>query len=277
MEDSITVRRMSFEFGDEMKLIFIDDDPQLSFVFLGAWMLLPYLEPYLMRTMREAMKVVDDENLKHDMQLFCSQEGQHYQQHAIANTRIMTMLPDSTRRQVEDKLEDAEQQYRAFFEERPLAWNLAYAEGFEAYTCAGARAQMSVNFFEHMHNPIRDLMLWHIMEEMEHRTVAFDAYEAVVGDYFFRLRIGLWAQHHFVSLGREFSRLLTSGFPDLIRAHDTPAARKRRKTRRGPLTRKTLANLAGIYHPRYSPRALSLPALYERTRAEYDQRVQGIA
>ena len=63
MTDSITVRRMEFNFNDDMDLVFIKDDPQFSFLFLGTWMLLPYLEPYLIRTMRQAMEEVEDGRL----------------------------------------------------------------------------------------------------------------------------------------------------------------------------------------------------------------------
>ena len=35
---------------------------------------------------------------------------------------------------------------------------------------------------------------WHFVEELEHRTLAFDVYEPIVGDYFYRLFVGVWAQ-----------------------------------------------------------------------------------
>ena len=74
--DTITVRKIAFDFTGDMDLVFIEHDPRFSFLFLGTWMLLPYLEPYLMRTIRSAMDEVDDERLKYEMKQFCSQEGQ---------------------------------------------------------------------------------------------------------------------------------------------------------------------------------------------------------
>lgn len=275
--DTITVRKMAFDFSEDMELVFIEHDPQFSFLFLGTWMLLPYLEPYLMRTVRSAMNEVTDEQLKYDMKQFCSQEGQHFKQHAKANDLIIAKMPTGHRARLQAKLAEIEQQYRDFFAHKSLAWNLAYAEGFEAYTAAGARTQMELNVFDYMKDPIRDLMLWHIMEEMEHRNVAFDAYEAVAGNYWYRLRVGFWAQRHFVGLGRELAAIMTDAFPELVSAHDTPAAKKIRDRRRRTYLLRTLRNLPGIYMPWYSPHKLTMPALFEKIRREYDQRAVKIA
>lgn len=273
----ITVRKMSFEFSDEMDLVFIENDPALSFVFLGSWMLLPYLEPFLMRTMRVALDEVDDEGLRADMKHFCSQEGQHYRQHAIANEKIMAQMPSAPREVLKAKLAEVEEEFRAFFQERPLKWCLAYAEGFEAYTASGARAQLELRIFDYMKDPIRDLMLWHIMEEMEHRTVAFDAYEAVVGDYLYRLRVGLWAQSHFISRGAELAKILESAFPQLFEKYNNPQAIAFARRNRNAYLRRALRRILPIYLPWYSPHKLVLPPMYAEARAEYDQRAAQLA
>jgi len=275
--DTITVRKMAFEFSDDMDLVFIEQDPKFSFVFLGTWMLLPYLEPYLMHTIRSAMKEVDDEQLKDDMKQFCSQEGQHYKQHAKANELIIAKMPQEYRVQMEAKLAEIKQEFKDFFEHNSLAWNLAYAEGFEAYTSAGARTQMELNVFEYMKDPIRDLMLWHIMEEIEHRNVAYDAYEAVAGGYWFRLKVGCWAQRHFVGLGGELAGIMEQAFPELMEAHNTSEAKKTRNRRRRAYILRTLRNLPGIYMPWYSPHKLSMPEMYETARNEYNQRAASTA
>ncbi len=270
--DTITVRTMEFEFSNDMDLVFIEHDPAFSFLFLGTWMLLPFLEPYLMRTMRTALRDVDDEKLSHEMQQFCSQEGQHYQQHAKANEIVLSLMPAPQRQIMETKLEAISAEYHAFSKTKPLEWNLAYAEGFEAYTAAGARTQMEVRVFDYMKDPIRDLMLWHIMEELEHRTVAFDAYRALGNGYFYGLRVGLWAQRHFVGLGRELANIMMDAFPVLVAAHDSPEAKAIRQKHRRTYTRRTLRNLVGIYTPWYTPRGFSLPPMYEEARNEYNQR-----
>ena len=95
--DEIPVRRMAFEFPDDMDLVFIEGDPAMSYFFVGAWMMLPYLEPYLIRTMQTAMVQVDDPKLKEEMKRFCAQEGQHFRQHAKANEVVKRIHPSGPR------------------------------------------------------------------------------------------------------------------------------------------------------------------------------------
>ncbi len=272
MTDSITVRRMEFNFNDDMDLVFIKDDPQFSFLFLGTWMLLPYLEPYLIRTMRQAMEEVEDGQLHYEMKQFCSQEGQHYRQHAKANELILAAMPGAARSRMEAMLAEIDAEYRDLFENKPLAWNLAYAEGFEAYTCAGARAQLATRVFDYMKDPIRDLMLWHIMEEVEHRTVAFDAYEALGKGYWYRLYWGFWAQRHFVGLGNRLAKIMQDAFPELVESHENAESKKRRNGQRRQYVWRLLRDLPLIYMPWYNPHRLTLPAMYDEARLEYDQR-----
>ncbi len=269
---SITVRKMAFEFSDDMELAFIDNDPKFSFVFLGTWLILPYLEPYLMRTIRSAMKQVSDESLQHEMKQFCSQEGQHYKQHAAANEKLLAQVSGAPLEKLRARLAEVEAEFQRFSAEKSLAWNLAYAEGFEAYTAAGGRAQLELRIFDHMHDPIRDLMLWHIMEEMEHRTVAFDAYEALIGKYFYRMRVGLWAQSHFIRIGAELGKILEEAFPDVVAKGETAEAKSVAGPRRRRLLWQTLFNVLGTYSPWYTPRRAKMPPMYEQARAEYDDR-----
>ena len=62
---AITVRQMPFEFADELESAFIPGEPELSFQLIAASLFLPYLEPYLIRSMRSAKdKVTDPDILK---------------------------------------------------------------------------------------------------------------------------------------------------------------------------------------------------------------------
>lgn len=93
--EEILVRKMAFAFPDDLELVFIRGEPGLSYTFVGTWMLLPYLEPYLIRAMREALPRIESPGLREDVQRFCAQEGQHYREHARANDAIRTRRPAS--------------------------------------------------------------------------------------------------------------------------------------------------------------------------------------
>jgi len=266
--EPITVRRMDFQFAEDMELVFIENDPVMSYMFLGSWMLLPYLEPYLMRSVRKAMQDVEDDNLKHEMQLFCAQEGNHFKEHSKAN--------DVVRRRsgVEDKLlaleEEIKAEYKRFSVEKSQRFNLAYAEGFEAMTSATSRAQFEVGFFDCMHSPIKELIEWHILEELEHRNVAFDVYECVAGGYFYRLGVGLWAQWHFISLSLRLAKVLREGSPEVFKKYDTWPYRWQRLKRNGRYLLSAFPKVLNIYMPWYSPRKFKVPAVMTEVQQRYN-------
>ncbi|MCP5029624.1 MAG: metal-dependent hydrolase, partial [Actinomycetia bacterium] len=142
---TITVRRPVFEWPSDLSVVPSPDDPQRSCETVALSFTLPYLEPYLIRTMRVAAKEVDDPDLSADIKAFSGQEAQHYKNHAAVNDIVRQQLSDqaaAAMRELEDRLEA---DYRRFTAEKSLAFNLAYAEGFEAMTFSLARSSMSAD------------------------------------------------------------------------------------------------------------------------------------
>ena len=84
----ITVRRMEIDFPDDIEPICVEGEPEESYGLIAFSLLLPYLEPYLIRTMRAAKPRVRDPGLLEDLERFCAQEGQHYRQHRRFNDVI---------------------------------------------------------------------------------------------------------------------------------------------------------------------------------------------
>ncbi len=179
----LVVRRPRFEWSADVPLLPFPDDPAASCELVALSFTLPYLEPYLIRTMRAASKQVDDPDLAADMKAFSGQEAQHHQNHARLNDAVRAQLSKPTAtalRALEDRL-DAD--YRRSSANRSLAFNLAYAEGFEAMTFALARSMIDSPDSEAIVPEWQAIALWHLAEEIEHRTVTFDAYESIVGSY----------------------------------------------------------------------------------------------
>lgn len=261
------VRRMNFEFPEDTDLVFIEGDPALSYFFVGAWMMLPYLEPYLIRTMQAALEQVDDPVLKEDIKRFCAQEGQHYRQHAKLNALVRRVHPSAPR------LAELEAGVEALFSrwsaEKPLRFNLAYGEGFEAMTCAGARTQFEVDVFGYMKEPIRGLMQWHIMEEIEHRTVCFEAYERLGAGYAYRVAMSLWFQRHYLGLCRAFAGAMIAADPKTIARYDTPEWETVRKARMKRYMADYLPRLMHTFAPWYDPSRVAMPAGFQAVRDRY--------
>lgn len=272
---AMTVRRMAFEFTPDMDRVFVKNDPEMSFMFLGAWMMLPYLEPYLIRTMRQALPHISDPKLVDELKRFCAQEGEHFKQHAKANDIIRALNPAyEALRDLEAEL-DAE--YKTFSKEKPLKFNLAYAEGFESMTSAMSRAQLEVGLYDRTESPLAQLGKWHVMEELEHRSVAFDVYEHVVGSWFYRMRMSLWSQRHYMGWVKRFAAVMMVGEEELFARYQTPEIVADRKAFNRDYLRRGLPRVLATYMPWYDPAKIDLPTQYEDARVHYSHVATALA
>jgi predicted metal-dependent hydrolase len=250
MLDSITVRQMPFEFPDEIDPVFIDGDHKQSFAFIAGSLLLPHLEPYLIRSMKAAEKHVTDPDVLEGLKKFASQEGQHYQMHKKFNATIRRAgFPglDALEKELSDD-------YKRFTRTKSLRFNLAYAEGFEALTMNAVKHMMEPNGFGEDLPVYMQMIEWHFVEELEHRTVAFDVYDHVCGGYFYRLVVGAWAQWHFTSWIRRASKYMLKANPQPKRgAEEVSKGTKAEPMIRPASVSNLLPGLLRIYLPNYTP------------------------
>jgi uncharacterized protein len=208
----INVRKVDFEFPDDVELYAIPSMPRVS-LFIAAFSLtMPYLEPYLIRMMLKAKDKVDNTDLREDMTRFSQQEGNHYRNHARINNIIRGKFDQGVAQQISTIERDMKSDYDKFLKEKSLAYNLAYAEGFEAMTCAAVMGSVGVNRSSRSTGMIskgwEELMDWHGMEEVEHRTVAFDVYNHIVGSYLYRVVQGARSQIHYLYYVHRFYRVM---------------------------------------------------------------------
>ena len=176
----ILVREFDFEFPATLDPVWVPGNPYRSHFFNGVSLTMPYLEPFLVSTMREAMALVDDEDLLADMRGFNGQEAQHYLCHRRLNAVLTNSgLPGLAR--VEARIKRSYEKLRT----RSLRRRMAYSAGFESMTngftnwMIGKRCSLFANANPH----ITTFWLTHMVEEVEHKTVAFDAYQACFGSY----------------------------------------------------------------------------------------------
>lgn len=270
----ITVRRMGFEFPDDIDAVFIEGDPDQSYGIIGLSLLLPYLEPYLIRTMKAAKRHVTDPALLEDLERFSAQEGQHYREHMRFNAVIRKQgFPGLAPLEAE-----LEADYQRFTREKSLRFNLAYAEGFEALTTASARFAFERQGGSTMHPAVADLMQWHAIEELEHRTVAFDVYDHVCGGYFYRLFAGIWAQWHMARWIGRVARYLHAANPEAIeRAGGEAALRRRRRAQGREARRALLPNVLRTYLPWYTPHSIELTPAMRAAADLYTERARSVS
>jgi predicted metal-dependent hydrolase len=196
----ITVRKVKFEFPEELDNVLPGNDPVRETYLVAFSLTMPYLEPYLIRTFRSVADDITDAGLAADVKEFIGQEAQHFQNHRRINEIIKAQLGPTVAAElqaIEDRL-DAD--YRRFNTSKSRRFNLAYVEGFEAMTCAMALTSIAEAEAGRSALPPGAwgrLWAWHLAEEMEHRTVAFELYEHLEGSYPYRVAGSLRAQAHF--------------------------------------------------------------------------------
>jgi len=255
-EQTITVRRLKLSFPTRMDPMLLDGQPELSYALVALSLALPYVEPYLIRTMSSARRLVTNPELLEAIALFNGQEGQHARMHARFNKAVRDKCPA-----LEALEEELAQDYKRFGETKSLKWNVAYAEGFEAFTGALASFLLDEQTLRDAEPTARDLFEWHIVEELEHRCVAFDVYEHLYGGYVYRLAVGFYAQWHLTRFVLRAARAMLEHDRQQGRDHGgKAAARARLRPFFARAARRLVPKVLGTYSPRYTPHRIAMPA-----------------
>ena len=249
MLDEITVRKMPFEFPTDIDAIFVDGDHKRSFGFIAGSLLLPHLEPYLIRSMKAAEKHVTDPVVADGLDKFVRQEAQHYQMHKKFNQTVrLAGFPELEA--FEKELSD---DYHRFTSTKSLKFNLAYAEGFEALTMNAVKHMMEPNGFGNDLPSFMQMVEWHFVEELEHRTIAFDVYDHVFGDYLYRLFVGIWAQWHFTRWIRRVTAYMLKVRPQPKPEKDAMHREEKLAAVQPARIGSLMPGLLRIYLPNYTP------------------------
>jgi len=264
MLSSITIRRMPFEFPGEIDPVVVNGDLEQSFSIVAGSLLLPHLEPYLIRSMKAAEDSVDDPNLLEDLKRFCAQEGQHYKMHMKWNASLRQAgFPGLAALEAE-----LARDYDRFSRTKSLRFNLAYAEGFEAFTMNAVKLLMEPDGFGEDLSPFMQMVEWHFVEELEHRHVAFDVYDHVCGGYFYRLFVGIYAQWHFTRWMRRVAKYMLKAHANRT-TRGAPGDVVDGATFEMPRVRDVLPGMLRIYLPSYTPHAVEVSPGMERLAEKY--------
>ena len=173
-----TPRRIPFEFPDDLDPQWKPGDPEFSAMVNGASLVMPYLEPFLIRTMREALPQVTNADVAESGRAFNLQEQHHYQAHR----RYNELLKRSRYPELAAIETDMAASY-ARLAKRSLRARMAYTAGFEAMTLGITHWLVDYRqpLFGGADSRVASFVLWHFVEECEHKCVAHDVYEALYG------------------------------------------------------------------------------------------------
>lgn len=180
----IPVRRMDFAFTPDIPEHWADDNPVLTALLAGLSAVFPPGERYFIASVRRYVEEIDDPELRERVRGFIGQEANHTKEHLAFNefldARGLPIL--AMQRFVEKAIAELEAKNSA-------AQNLARTAALEHMTAFLATALLeNPELLERLHPKVAALWAWHAIEEIEHRSVAFDVYARCVGDERLRIR-----------------------------------------------------------------------------------------
>lgn len=225
----------------------------------------PRGEKMFVDAVRAHKDAVRDPALQQDVRDFVGQEVNHRRAHVAFNEWLASLgLPiDELVRELESRMDRADARLSP-------ARRLAITCALEHFTAILATALLeSPELLEAMHEDVRPLWLWHAIEELEHKSVAFDVYEASGGSYRMRVATMLLVTMTFVYHVSDRQRRLLRAIGRL----DDRDARARSAWKlfgpRGYL-RGIVPSYLAYYRPDFHPSRQDDSALLESARAALD-------
>ncbi|HTN99390.1 MAG TPA: metal-dependent hydrolase [Microthrixaceae bacterium] len=180
----VQVRRVTFEYPSGEHLCWTPSMPELSAAANSVSLMMPFVEPYVVKSVHSVIDELDPE-LAEVARDFNRQELQHHVQHQRFNDQIRVEAPGITR------LEGWMKRTYGWMSRRcSKNFSLAFAAGSEtvAFSIARWTEKHAARLFKGADPHVTTLFMWHLAEEVEHKSVVFDVYRAVDGSRFRYLR-----------------------------------------------------------------------------------------
>jgi hypothetical protein len=129
---------------------------------------------------------ITDKDLRRAIQAFAGQELMHGKIHEEFNAFLAQRVPDAQK--YCDELEAACIRRETRANKKSPYINLAVTVALEHLTATMATGLLErESMLESIDPEIRNILIWHSIEEIEHKSVAFDVYNAVKGPYMLRV------------------------------------------------------------------------------------------
>ncbi len=187
--DGVTIqpRNMNFELEKSLASDWADNDPFLTAVFNAMSMSFPSGERNFIDSVRHYQDRITDEKLLNDVKGFYKQEGIHSREHRKYNKILCEQrgydyddLESVFLKSIEKGNNDPRITPRVI---------LASTVSVEHFTASFGESLLEGRILKNIDGPIGELWQWHALEELEHKSVAFDVYEHIGGSHEMRTRV----------------------------------------------------------------------------------------
>lgn len=193
----IKPRRMAFDTDAPMNKYTFNNNSLVSTFFYALSALFPDGERFFIHSVRNYQNEIDDPVLLAQIRGFIGQEAHHGHSHEGLNKAIGAM--GFPMQQITDRL-----QKRVAMLKKHLGRGrqLALTVAMEHFTASMAEFLLkNPEILDNVDPTIRKMLIWHAVEEIEHKAVAFDVYRLKVNNEKLRKRV------MFISIISLFARI----------------------------------------------------------------------
>jgi predicted metal-dependent hydrolase len=176
---TIKPRPLSVRLDHNTPRYWMAGDPFETHLLNALSLIFPPGERYFMRSVRNFRDAIEDPALAEQVRAFLAQESLHSREHSALNHWLEGQ--GIAARVIESHIENriAERSKRR----GPLN-DLAVTCALEHLTAVIAKLFLtSPDLQERFHESVRPLWVWHAIEELDHKAVAFDVYLAAGGEH----------------------------------------------------------------------------------------------
>ncbi len=184
-ESRIVIRSISTDFSRQHRNYWFFGNPYLTHLVNALSFQFPSGEDMFVKSVNRYKGQIQDKDLKRAIGAFTGQELLHSHVHQEFNEWIASKVPDA--KIYCEKIEAAAlRRYERDMRIKPIL-SLAATVALEHMTAIFAASLLrKPHLIESIDPEVRPLLVWHAIEEIEHKDVAFDVYQAIGGSYALR-------------------------------------------------------------------------------------------
>ena len=182
---ALEVRRPKFDFTGEVPWEWNPDNPQFSFFMNATSIIAICFEQMIVAAVQEAKPLITDPEVAAEATAFLRQEAQHSSTHRKHVAALIRRYPG-----LQETLDEAMRSFDHITETTSLRFRLAYIADLEATFTPSFKMLLDNEaiLFRPGDERVASLLIWHFVEEVEHRSSALVIYDHAVGDSWYRIR-----------------------------------------------------------------------------------------
>ena len=180
--ERVKPRKIAFDFPADIPKYYAGGDPVKSAILNSINMFLPAWEDVMARTFKDIAANIQDPYLRDQARGFLGQEAVHGRTHAKFCDNLRAQGYD-----IDPYMNFCDWFFKDFVEKRLGPQMVVSAtSSFEHYSDLVILILLDTDFLDDCHPRMKEFFRWHMAEEVEHNSVAFEVLEYVNNGYWLR-------------------------------------------------------------------------------------------